>query len=68
MEKNLTADLPADVQLNDNKYLNKAQAIFHNAEIMHLPIKNIPLEYGDQLCFPKDKCQRQSLPIQSMCR
>ena len=30
--ENLTASLPADVQLNDNGYLDKAQAVFQNAE------------------------------------
>jgi hypothetical protein len=68
MEKKLTVDLPADVQLNDNEHLDKAPAIFRNAEILHLPIENIPLEYGDQWPFPKDEHLSKSLPIQLMRR
>jgi hypothetical protein len=68
--KNITVDLPANVQLDDSELLDRAQAMLDSVENQHWPRENNHLESeleGDEQ-LPRDEHLRLTPPIQSRHR
>ena len=68
--KDITVNLPANVQQDDSELLDRAQAMLDSVENQHWPIENNhwESELEDDEKLPRDGHPRLSPPIQSRHR